>query len=172
MSPVAPLALLALLQSPSAPVVPIGEFSNMRYTAEHAYGYTLQLWRAGDRILGLFMASDGLAGDPPTGLLENVRFDPRSGDLSFSAKLSIGIAYAPSAKPQPSRDFFEFQGKLGENAVAGLLRISDRLHNAPPKSIRIRLRKLAAADPPLQRESYADWTRNAAAILERRGPKW
>lgn len=167
------LGLLApALQDPAAPVIPVGEFSDMRHTEEHAYGYTVQLWRTGDRILGLFMASAGLAGDTPTGILENVRFDPRSGNLSFSAKLTMGLAYMGMGKSEPSRDFFEFQGKLGPDALAGTLQVRDMLQNAPPKSLRIRLRKRPARQTLLEQESYGDWTREAARILERRGPKW
>jgi hypothetical protein len=58
---------------------PVGEFSNVRYTAEHAYGYAVQLWRDGDRLIGLLMVSEGLQGDTPTGMLENVRFNSRTG---------------------------------------------------------------------------------------------
>jgi hypothetical protein len=56
----------------------VGEFSNVRHTAEHAYGYSVMLWNDGDQLFGLFSAANGLAGDTPVGLLENVQLD--SGD--------------------------------------------------------------------------------------------
>src|SRR6478672_472642 len=36
-------------------VIVEGEFSNIRYTEDHAYGQSVQLWRQGSRLLGLFM---------------------------------------------------------------------------------------------------------------------
>src|SRR5450759_4216040 len=76
---------------PAAELRAVGIFTNMRYTTEHAYGYSVSLWRAGDCVLGLLEASDGLAGDTPAGQLEDVRYDPRHGALSFTACLTIGL---------------------------------------------------------------------------------
>ncbi len=45
----------------------LGVFSNMRSTAEHQYDYKVELWQEGDRVFGLFLASEGLIGDTPTG---------------------------------------------------------------------------------------------------------
>src|SRR5689334_12968176 len=90
----------------------VGEFSNMRFTGEHAYGYSVQVWRAGGQLVGLFLASEGLAGDTPAGILENVTFDTRTGALSFRAKLSIGSDVQANGSQAPSWDLFEFTGKL------------------------------------------------------------
>ena len=112
----------------------------MRYTEEHAYGYTVQLWREGASVFGLFLASEGLAGDTPTGLLDDLKYDPRSGKLSFKAKLTIGI----DARRQPSHDLFEFDGARSAQAVSGVLK-------RVGASERINLRKLqldAALPPP------------------------
>src|SRR2546425_9747656 len=73
----------------ASPIRYIGAFTNVRYTAEHAYGYTVQLWRQGDGLIGLLLDAQGSQADVPTGLLEEVRFDPARGTLSFKAKLSI-----------------------------------------------------------------------------------
>jgi len=54
------LAIPAFAQDPSRPLRAIGRFSNLRLTEEHAYGYTFDLWRDGDSIVGLFLASEGL----------------------------------------------------------------------------------------------------------------
>src|SRR6059036_1337382 len=75
----------------SASIRVVGAFSNMRYTEEHAYGYTVDLWRAGDCLFGFLLASEGLAGDTPTGLLEEVQYNERTGALSFRARLSTGL---------------------------------------------------------------------------------
>jgi hypothetical protein len=58
-------------QDPDRSISPIGEFSNERYTEEHAYGYAVELWRDGDSAISLFLVSEGLQGDTPAGLLEN-----------------------------------------------------------------------------------------------------
>jgi hypothetical protein len=100
-------AVLLATQLPAlASVKPIGEYSNMRYTAEHAYGYTVQLWQDGNQFFGLFMSAFGLAGDTPTGLLEDVKFNPSTGALSFTARLTVGSAYLGEGRQEPTRDFF------------------------------------------------------------------
>src|ERR1700676_1014299 len=96
-----PVITVALAQAPR-PISFVGEFSNMRYTEEHAYGYTIQLWREGAAVFGLFLASEGLAGDTPTGLLDDLKYDARSGKLSFKTKLTMGA----DARQQPTHDLF------------------------------------------------------------------
>jgi hypothetical protein len=154
------LIAAALAQSPR-PITFVGEFSNMRYTEEHAYGYIIQLWREGATVFGLFLASEGLAADTPTGLLDDLQYDPRSGKLSFKAKLTMGL----DARNQPSHDLFEFDGKLGAAAVSGVLK-----HGAATE--RINLRKLQPDTAFPQPRTYDEWKRQTAEILRRRGPKW
>ncbi len=60
--------------SASSPVTIVGEFSDVRHTAEHTYGYSVQLWRREGMLFGLFLAADGLEGDTPTGMLEDVKY--------------------------------------------------------------------------------------------------
>ena len=165
-------AVSAYAQGTRGHIAIVGEFSNMRYTEEHAYGYTVQLWREGETLFGLFLASEGLAGDTPTGVLENVKFDSHSGKLSFQAKLTMGVAYLGTGKQEPSRDFFEFEGTLSRVAVTGALKRFDRLRTAAaPTSRRIRLNKQtgAAMTAPA---SYDEWKRMWGEILRFRGPKW
>jgi hypothetical protein len=157
------LIAMALAQAPR-PITFAGEFSNMRYTEEHAYGYILQLWREGATVFGLFMASEGLAGDTPTGLLDDLKYDPRSGKLSFRTKLTMGI----DARNQPSHDLFEFDGTLGAAAVSGVLKRSGGITS----SERVTLRKLPASSALPQPRTYDEWKRQTDEILRRRGPKW
>jgi hypothetical protein len=133
----------------------------MRYTEEHAYGYILQLWREGTAVFGLFLASEGLAGDTPTGMLDDLKYDQRSGKLSFKAKLTMGI----DARNQPSHDLFEFDGTLGAAAASGVLK-----HGAATE--RINLRKLRPDAALRQPRTYDEWKRQTDEILRRRGPKW
>jgi len=155
-----PLMGAVFAQAPR-PITFVGEFSNMRYTEEHAYGYTIQLWREGTSVFGLFLASEGLTGDTPTGVLDDLKYDPRSGRLSFRAKLTMGL----DARNQPSHDLFEFDGKMSARAVSGVLK-----HAAERE--RINLRKVET-DPAFdQPPTYDAWKRQTDEILRRRGPKW
>jgi hypothetical protein len=155
------VAMLSLAAAAQAPITFVGEFSNMRYTEEHAYGYSVQLWREGAAMFGLFLASEGLAGDTPTGLLDDLKYDVRSGKLSFKAKLTMGI----DARQQPTHDLFEFDGALSARAVSGVLK-----HGAA--SARLNLRKLQPDAALSQPRTYDEWKRQTVEILRRRGPKW
>ncbi len=157
---VLPLIAASFAQAPR-PITFVGEFSNMRYTEEHAYGYSIQLWREGAAVFGLFLASEGLAGDTPTGLLDDLKYDPRSGKLSFKAKLTMGV----DARQQPSHDLFEFDGTLSARAVSGVVK-----HGAA--SERINLRKLQPDAALAQPRTYDEWKLQTDEILRRRGPKW
>ena len=65
---------------------PIASFDNVRSsTGEHCDGYSLELWRHNGRILGLFNHHEGLCGDPPCEVLQDVSYDRRTGHLSFAA---------------------------------------------------------------------------------------
>jgi len=162
----------ALPQSLAAPVGILGEFSNMEFTEEHAYGYTVQLWRQGDRVFGFLEASEGLAGDTPIGKLEEVKFEPRSGTLSFKAKLTIGLAFAESGRQQPSRDLLEFRGNLERAALVGALKRWDMLRpNANPVASQVRLQR-RGNERMIQARTYAEWKKAADEILKFRGPKW
>src|SRR5689334_24629497 len=76
------VALPVYAQGTDRPIRAIGEFSNMRYTEDHAYGYEVELWRDRDAVIGLLFVSEGLQGDTPTGVLKNVRFNSRTGAMS------------------------------------------------------------------------------------------
>lgn len=142
----------------------------MRVRGEHQYGDAVQLWREGRAVFGLFLHSEGLAGDTPTGLLEDVRFDPATGTLSFSARLTMGMAYEPGGSV-PSRDRFRFDGVLGERTLTGTLERKDMLHETVPverKKVTLR-RTTMDLEPPA---SYAMWRRSVDEVLRLRGPKW
>ena len=155
-----------------SPISFMGEFSNVRHTAEHAYGYSVQLWREGDKIFGLFTAASGLAGDAPCGLLEDVRFNPDTGTLSFTAKLSVASIYLGKGRQEPTRDLFSFNGTLHGTVLAGSLTHLDQMQpKSKPTSKRLRL--LRTANPPaIDAATHEDWKRAADAILKVRGPKW
>jgi hypothetical protein len=72
-------------------VSPVGVFSSVRSTQEHAYGYSVQLWKDDGRLFGLFSAFDGPVGDAPVGLIDDVQYNSKDGKLHFQAKLTTGV---------------------------------------------------------------------------------
>lgn len=163
---------VSFAQSPEAPLTIVGEFSNMRFTEEHAYGNSVQLWQQGDKLFGFFEASEGLAGDTPAGLLEGVQFDPRTGALSFKAKLTMGVVLMQPGRQEPSRDLFEFRGTLGKDVLTGTLTQRDMLRpQATPVTSQVRLRK-QSSDSMIKARTYAEWKKSADEILKFRGPRW
>lgn len=165
------LTISSMAQTPTG-FTTIGEYSTMRFTEEHAYGYSVQIWRDGDSIVGLFFAADGLAGDTPAGRLENVVFRPATGELSFQSRLSMSVVLKPDGSQQPSRERFEFTGKLSPAALVGTLKRYDVLQSArPPKVERITFRPLRNRDL-FGAQTKTEWEGKASEILKRRGPKW
>jgi len=152
----------------------LGAFSNMRYTEEHAYGYTVDLWRAGDCLFGFLLASEGLAGDTPTGLLEQVQYNEKTGALSFRARLTMGLFSDRERQNVPSRDQFEFSGTLAGGTLRGTLRRANALTpQAAPivESVVLRASK-EEAQSMIAATKFGEWQQRAAEILQRRGPKW
>ena len=165
-------AIPAHAENSDRPIRVIGEFSNVRHTEEHAYGYAVELWRDGDSVIGLFLVAEGLEGDTPTGILQNVRFDSRTGALSFIAKLTTGLAVLPDGRQEPSRDLFEFSGTLKPTVLSGTITRSDQLQPSRLGSrerVQLKLQPQAAM---LEASSYAEWKRQVDDILKRRGAKW
>ena len=154
-------------------VEPIGAFTNMRFTEEHAYGYTVELWRDGDRLFGFLMVSEGLAGDTPTGLLEDVNYDQATHRLAFRARLSMGLFYDKTHNGAPSQDVFRFKGILRKDEVTGSVEHTNMLTpEASPQREDVVLKHSAeqSGDMPVY-ENYEGWKRVADEILKRRGPK-
>lgn len=151
-----------------APINVVGEFSNIRYTSEHEYGYSVQLWRRGDEMFGFFLAAAGLQGDTPIGLLDEVQYDPRTGKLAFRSKLTTGIVRR-NGKDEPARDLFDFDGRLRGDLLTGVLKHSEAGVETSAEKIRL----VRARQQPLSRPAgFAVWQKDAAEMLSRRGPKW
>ncbi len=120
----------------------------------------------------MFLASEGLQGDTPTGMLENVKYDSRTGALSFTARLSTGLAVLPGGRQEPSRDLFRFSGTLKPAILTGTLQRSDMREPGRPaslESIQLKIQPLGAMPAA---GSYAEWKRQADEVLKLRGPKW
>lgn len=147
----------------------------MQYTEEHAYGHQVLLWAAGECLVGFLESSEGLAGDTPMGLLENVRYDRKTGKLAFSARLSLGRELSAGAKEtQRSRDLFTFEGTLKKDQLAGVL-----THAWPndPKMVPVREEVVLRIQDPVESSqgapgSYGAWQKEWAPALKSRGPGW
>jgi hypothetical protein len=160
-------------QSPNS-IIKIGAFSNMRYDAGHAFGYTAQLWREQNRIFGFLLSSEGLMGDTPTGLLEDVRYHPRTGELTFRARLTTGLFSNRQFNMVPSRDVFRFKGVLKGSHMIGTLEIANALTPTEvPRREKIKLKiSEKESEVMIEAQSYIDWREKAEEILKFRGPKW
>lgn len=104
----------------------VGVYSNVRISHgedPHAYGYDVELYRHDGALFGLFYSSQGMVGDTPRGRLQEVRYDAASGKLFFRAKLTVGREYGKDSGDdgRPSRDLFEFDGKLGAKSLSGVV---------------------------------------------------
>jgi hypothetical protein len=150
---------------PDGRIAAVGAFKNECSTSEIPYCYSVDLWRQGDIVFGFF-TSELMDADNPTGLLEDTKFEPQTGRLSFKARLSIGEV----APGKPSRDFFEFAGKLEKLALVGTLKISNRLQpTTAPTTRSVRFRRNGEGATPA---TYADWKKAADEIMKFRGPRW
>lgn len=157
-----------------SPVKIIGSFSKVISDGEHASGYDVELWRQGDKIFGLISAHRGLIGDPPTGILENVRYDSATKRLSFRAKLTLGIFFDKNNSNVPSRDIFEFQGIQTNKRLQGELKMINELcADKCPERKRINLpRSKEWSSMMSEYKTYAEWKAYADEILDFRGPRW
>jgi hypothetical protein len=153
----------------------VGAFSNMRYTEEHAYGYTVYLWQTGKCLFGRFEASEGLSGDTPAGTLNQVCHDVATGKLVFATKLTLGITKPTDGTVWvPSRELFLFNGHLGTKVLKGKLKQSDQLRpdlRAAEQEVVLPLSR-QQEEFMIQAETYGEWRKQTELILRARGPKW
>lgn len=152
----------------------LGSYSNMRFTEEHQYGSEVELWATGNIVVGLFFWSQGLMGDTPTGTIENVVYDPQTGKLSFTSKLTTGSHYCKVHHDVPSQDLFKFKGTLKQDALSGELSHLQALDkDAVMSNEQVILKRVGGNQAPeYQRTTFAEFQKRAKTILEFRGPKW
>jgi hypothetical protein len=62
----------------------VGEYRGVRYTEEHAYGYTFELWRVNGRPVGLWASVEGFPDSFLTARVADLELGPQ-GMVSFSA---------------------------------------------------------------------------------------
>jgi len=160
-----------------APITVVGSFSNMRYTEEHAYGYIVNLWRSEDCLFGLFLSSYGISGDTPTGLIENLKYDEKTGAISFNARLTMGKVAPDPVKEvyEPATDTYGFTGVMKKKSLRGA--VLHELRNFPaakpltPENVVLKLSQEESSGLQYL-ETYSQWEFEAKEILKRRGHKW
>ena len=65
-----------------------GFYSNEKSTdGEHSLGYTIQLWKYDNNIIGKIEFNEGLIGDQVGGFIENVKYNSKTGNLIFQSQL-------------------------------------------------------------------------------------
>jgi len=172
------LCVLAMAQAPGnkpeSPITSVGCFMNVNGNGEHEYGYTVQLWFRGDRIIGLVYYHCGLIGDAPMGILTDVRYDAPSGKISFKAKLTSGLHSCRIHRNVPSHDLLSFKGFLKPDGLVGNIRIEDQL-DSPPAVMDSRDNFVMLRDSRCltqNYESYDEWWRVWEPAYKVRGPKW
>ena len=159
--------------APTSPMSEIGAFSSMRYTEEHQYGETVLLWRSGNCIFGLFESAQGLQGDTPIGGLQDVTYNPNTGELKFAAKLTLGVIAGPASPTlQPSRDLFTFDGTLSPARLTGALVHATQLDPRPPARNIVLTASTRDAEFMSGSATYGAWREQWEPILKRRGPRW
>jgi hypothetical protein len=167
--PVEPLSAAA--PNSEAPVTVVGEFSNRKGDGEHAWGYSVELWKHDGRIIGMISGTDYLMlnGSPPTGLLEDVQYDPKTGRMSFSAKLSLH-----GGRDSGSHDMYLFDGVLTPSKMKGVITVKGEANCTDcGEKIKVVLPRLQK--PVADQESYKtldEWNAYKDMILDFRGPRW
>ncbi len=151
------------------PVTFYGSYSHVETgNGEHCNGYTVELWNYDGAFTGLIHHHRGLCGDPPVGILENVRYDVKTGRLLFQAKLSDGWD-----NDGPTKDTVSFNGFLS----SGTLRGEIIWHGAGQARQRSRENIALAGESHSYPQgktyaTFADWMQAQQPILRFRGPKW
>ena len=96
--------------------------------------------------------------------------------LEFRARLSTAMRYLGPGKEVPTRDLFEFSGRLTRTSITGKLRQADGLESAnPPAARRVHLRRLVGdggRNPAGSIVGESEWQAWAAELMRRRGPSW
>jgi hypothetical protein len=155
-----------------------GSWSNVMVSQgedPHALGYTLQLWKNDGKPLGFFSEFAGPPADPPIGQFENLMLDEKTGQVSFSVKMTVGVVYSSTHKDgAPSRLLYTFKGTLQDDIVTGTLQKEDRLNGGNPSQEQVTLKRESdsSAESHWNSKTMQEWEAFYAPILQARGPRW
>jgi hypothetical protein len=151
-----------------------GSWSNVQVSQSedpHAEGYTLILWKYQGKPIGFLYKSVGPVADSPMGALGNVVLDEKSGNFSFSTKMTIGSIHdKASNKWIPSKDSYSFSGKIKGAEIKGTFSWQNQ-QMAKPAAEQVIL-KPKAVDFESNDRTYDEWKLQYDPAFKARGPKW
>jgi hypothetical protein len=159
------LSCLDALADDQTRIVPVGSYSSLQQDNEHCKGFSVDLWRGGDSLWGLFRTCAVLTGDIVTSIVSIRSYDRRSGAISFETTLSLGVDYVKGGSEIPSKDHLVFVGTLSESALVGKLQKTDEVYpNHKPKMSSVKLQRRNESLPSFL--SYEDWRRRAEELIK------
>jgi len=144
-------------QAPSRKVNVVGSFDNLRYTAEHTYGYVVDLWREGNRVFGRLEITHGRQADFTTVPIDNGTIDDATHRLTFQAIAPSGVSY-------------RFVGTINASSVRGVLTRDDGTGRRSPTSDgeSVQLRSNAQAREAMHAyATYEAWKADVITKFER-----
>jgi hypothetical protein len=106
----------------------------------HAYGPRIELCRQDGQWIGFVSEFTGLPANPPSARMQDLRLDERSGILSFSAQLTIGVE-AQAGGFAPATRLHEFSGRIDAATVKGRRRVRSLAPGAEVQSEEIVLKR-------------------------------
>lgn len=169
---------LAACSSPApvlqdGPLTPIGCFADVVADGDYEDGYSAQLWSMGGGIVGLAAVHRGPIGEAMLGVMDDVRHDPGTGRISFTAKLTVDVHSCAIHTNVPSHDVLSLDGVLTGGTLDGGVSMENQVDSRPLSGDfrGVRMQR----DPGCALDSYANraaWLRAWEPVLAARGPKW
>jgi hypothetical protein len=150
----------------------VGNFSTIKTTNARRYGSQVVLWQYKNTVVGIFYNADGQTGDLPRGIIQNVKLNPKSGNLSFEAKLTTGLHSCTEHTNVPSQDLFIFNGVLRKSTLKGRLTQKEALHDTEVFSNAKTTFKHEIQPRFDSYDSLEAWQRYVDTELKQSGPKW
>lgn len=146
--------------STAGEVVSIGYYSSLKATDDEdphtIEGYSVSLYKSGDLVFGSMAVATGSL-EPAQGRLYDVEFDHATRKLSFKSRMSSGQETDPSGSREgrPSREQFEFSGRLSAARLTGTMVIKNGYAlNKPGERQRISLKRGEHNSPPASVEKW------------------
>jgi hypothetical protein len=152
----------------------IGLFTNVEShgDGESCSGYNIDLYEYENSIIGRIDYYPGRCFDPSSGMLEKASYEPATGQISFSAKVTTGLYFSKKHKNVPSREYYSFTGILKDSSISGTLKFTNMLDpDLSPADVNISLKKTEQTSLREHR-SKEQWDAAMKDILKFRGPKW
>jgi len=151
-----------------------GTWTNVKVSSSadpHANGFDLKLWRYQGKILGYLSQYVGPPADPPLGPLEDIRLNEKTGQITFTARLSPGMVYSnETRKFVPATDVYTFRGVVKKDAITGTFtRRAGTLKRTTQE--KVVLKGGRKKDDFWDGKTYQEWKDFYVPILKARGPK-